>query len=883
MRRIQRLIDLYWQPSLILGLGLLASTISLLSDHQSYLYRPNLYGLLLLSLCFLSTHGSRDKKARLFFAFTGLLIAILRLWAFFTVEPFEQLFFHWINNPWMKDMTLLPLNYAVGASGFYLFQIIEEIYFSPRNRRIWTGIAGLLIFSYVSVGTLRPLFHNGKGYYLFSLARVQPYDALCIQALMAFYFFRTWYLFKRLWDLIRIPLIVSALGAALLAISVTGIEKQIYTIMQNEMDRKITDIQAALQKNIEERLTLISIFGDFLNADTHPTEEKIYNLMDKLNTSDTDAAPTVYFFDPSYNLKWIYRDNQLLEGDFAQLEILGRKHIFIDYLQEMNRGGPKYLPQITDEGHSVCFSSRVLHNNKTLGFLIFEDLVQPRIESFFSKNDFGPFNLYVMTQEGLPFYNELPPYRPSVALQAKLNYLDEPLLLTITPNRSFAINTVLIPQVAFVFVGLLVIVVLIYTIYVNRQRVRVVEREVQERVQELKVLKEEADRAKLMAEHASYAKSQFLANMSHEIRTPLNVLLGASELLAETSLDPEQKKYVEMFQTSGKHLLGLLNDIIDLSRIESGQLETEKISFDLAQTVDFVRNLFSVKAEEQGLTFIVDSSRLTQKVRTGDPLRIRQILVNLIGNAFKFTKSGTVRLTIIEMAGSAVQFWVEDSGTGIPENKLNEVFETFQQGDASFSRKHGGAGLGLAISKNLCQIMGGNIELQSKVGVGSKFIVTIPLPLSTEPPSPAYSLPIVEPPEEASSSTIQNILLVDDSDDNRFLVKLFLQNSHYHISEAKNGEEAVDMVKRKPFDIILMDMQMPVMDGYEAVKIIRQYEDLRGQDKRVPILALTAHGTGLERTRCLEIGCTDYLSKPVSKKALLHRISDLTTQSGDIT
>ena len=478
---------------------------------------------------------------------------------------------------------------------------------------------------------------------------------------------------------------------------------------------------------------------------------------------------------------------------------------------------------------------------------------------------------------------------PAVHLTAELDFLGEPLILTVTPNRSLALSTVYLPQISFMAIGILITIVLVYTVYVNRKRVHDVEKEVQDRIRDMKILKEEADRAKLIAEHASYSKSQFLANMSHEIRTPLNVLLGASELLSETQLNHDQKKFVEMFQTSGKHLLGLLNDIIDLSRIESGQLETEKISFDLLKTLNFVENLFSLKAQEQGLKFYIETNAINSAVRRGDPLRIRQILVNLIGNSFKFTKNGSVSLTVQELGPELIQFVVHDTGAGIPQEKQKEIFETFQQGDVSMSRKHGGAGLGLAITKNLCELMGGTIELKSTEGEGSEFIVQIPLPITTEAPIKMESqeLSDIVEAEDVGDSTQEwngktpskKVLLVDDSDDNRFLVKLFLENSHFDITEAKNGQEAVALVKENSFDIILMDMQMPVMDGYEAVKTIRLHEKALGEFSKVPILALTAHGTSIEKNKCLEIGCSDYLSKPVSKNVLIHRISDLTHES----
>ncbi len=641
------------------------------------------------------------------------------------------------------------------------------------------------------------------------------------------------------------------------------------------MQRKIVDIRASFKNNVDERLSIISIFGDFINTVPNPTESQIYGMMNKLNSTGMDT-PHVLLFDQNLNLKWVYRNKKFIWGTEAEKEVGPRKEIVVRYLRNLATG-PQYLSSQTSQGLTISFTSTLIKNKQVTGHLVFEDLVEPRLKAFFEMNNFGPFEVTVSTADDTPLIDTSKYFKPGLRMTSELEFIGLPLHLTVFPARAYAINSIFIPQFAFLAVGLLLISVLIYTIYINRKRVIDIEKEVQDRTRDMKILKEEADRAKMIAEQASYSKSQFLANMSHEIRTPLNVLLGASELLAETNLDLEQKKFVDMFQTSGKHLLGLLNDIIDLSRIESGQLETEKIPFDLLKTLDFIRKLFELKAQEEGLNFVVKTLNLKDPIRLGDPLRIRQILVNLIGNSFKFTKKGTIRLTVTSVNETSIEFVVEDTGVGIPLEKQSEIFETFQQGDVSFSRKHGGAGLGLAITRNLCELMGGKIELQSKPDSGSQFIVTIPLPVTTKSPlaldNPDVTPLLAKKEDHESSASKKKILIVDDSEDNRFLVKLFLENSKYQITEAKNGEEAVEFVRNQHYDIILMDMQMPVMDGYDAVKAIRQFEE--GLEVKVPIIALTAHGTSLEKNRCLEIGCTDFLSKPVSKNLLLHRISEL--------
>lgn len=894
--KAKHLFKTFWIPSLIVGLGFACSTSAFWTVKQTVLSHANTYGLLILSFCLLSTHGSKIRLIRFGFATLGISLCIFRLWWFLQQPKATTLFQFWGPTFLWNDLNLLPISFAIGGLIFISFYVIEEIYWphQVKKDRVLTSFAALFAFSFVSVGVMRPFFKGSEGFYILSLTRLQPFDAFCVQALASFYMFEAWRAYHRQFSLYRTSLSLALAGGCILAFVTSGIEKQIYTVTINQMERKIIEIQEALREESEHRISIISVFTDYLLTVPSPTEEKLNSMMRKLNSQSEILPPSVYFFDRNLELKWVYQNNKFYWGRAAQTELVGRKSFFVNYLSQQNEPH-QILHRNGSDGRSVSFANRLQKNGRMLGYLVFEEQLNHHLKFFFKKASFGPFltDISFADNHSIIRSNEVANF--FVTSEGTLDYLGVPLKVILRPGRSLAINSVLIPQLSLIVVGILIISALIYTIYVNRKRVIDVEKEVLDRIQELKLLKEEADQAKLFAEHASYVKSQFLANMSHEIRTPLNVLLGASELLSETELTLEQKKYVQMFQTSGRHLLGLLNDIIDLSRIESGQLETEKISFDLNRTLEFVRNLFSLKAQEHGVSFEVEKIGIPLTVRIGDPLRIRQILVNLIGNAFKFTKQGSIRLIVSEPYPNQIRFTVEDTGVGIPAEKQKEIFDTFQQGDVSFSRKHGGAGLGLAISRNLSELMGGSIELVSELGKGSKFIVEIPLPAATLKPTVTNDtkaglllnsdrssqteghLVSEKPSETPNHFSTKRVLLVDDSDDNRFLVKLFLEKSSFEIVEAQNGEEAVRLAQRQSFDLIIMDMQMPVLDGYEAVKQIREWEAQLPDHKSTPILALTAHGTSTERAKCLDIGCTDYLSKPVTKSLLTSRISHLTS------
>ena len=380
-------------------------------------------------------------------------------------------------------------------------------------------------------------------------------------------------------------------------------------------------------------------------------------------------------------------------------------------------------------------------------------------------------------------------------------------------------------------------------------------------------LKEQAEIEKEAALAASHAKSVFLANMSHEIRTPMNALLGMAEMLSETKLDEEQQRYVGLFRTAGDSLLKLLNEILDFSRIEAGQMVLDRAPVDLRALVANVEGIMSVQAGNQGLELLTRVDDEVPETVLGDRLRLKQILLNLVGNAVKFTERGSVRIGVgVVEAGpesAVVEFSVSDTGVGIEQAKLAEIFESFTQADSSTTREYGGSGLGLTIARELVELMGGSIEVQSSPGAGSTFRFRVPFAVSGERAEPA-SRPV--PVDQGGG---RKVLLVEDSESNRILVQHYLKGTAHELRIALNGREAVEMFRADPsVDVILMDVLMPVMDGLEATRRIRAFEAEAGLDP-VPIVALTANAFQEDRDRCMAAGCTHYLSKPVRKADLL--------------
>jgi signal transduction histidine kinase/DNA-binding response OmpR family regulator len=527
-----------------------------------------------------------------------------------------------------------------------------------------------------------------------------------------------------------------------------------------------------------------------------------------------------------------------------------------------------------------------------------------------------------------------------------------------------------------------------------------------------RVLAEETDRANALADKArkaSAAKSEFLANMSHEIRTPMNAIIGMAELMNETELTPRQQHYVSMFQSAGENLLNIINDILDISKVEAGHLELEQTGFDLADLVVSTCDIMVDRASSKGIEFsIVNGSRLPEFV-IGDPARIRQVLVNLVGNAVKFTKKGAISVSfdVADPSGdpdpasprtTRIRFSVSDTGIGIPENKILIIFDNFTQSSSSTTREYGGTGLGLAISKRLVNLMGGEISVTSREGEGSCFTFTLPLVvselpepgsrnepadingscilvvddnpanreilretlsgagalvteaenglkameafekarnigapfelvvldgrlpdiggsevaekirkdkllntacllLSSDPQKEDFTIfrelglptPLVKPVKrqalleavslalaakrspEGKGNEKRKLLIAEDNPDNQMLITAFLAESPHDVDMAINGVEAVEKFRNNSYDLVLMDIQMPVMDGYEATRRIRLFEK-ESHEVRTPILALTAHATTEERQKCLDAGCDGHLTKPIKKSKLLEAI-----------
>ncbi|MBL7849790.1 MAG: response regulator [Cyclobacteriaceae bacterium] len=383
------------------------------------------------------------------------------------------------------------------------------------------------------------------------------------------------------------------------------------------------------------------------------------------------------------------------------------------------------------------------------------------------------------------------------------------------------------------------------------------------------------DRKRMSEEliEAQKTKDLFLANVSHEIRTPINGIVGMTTLLSQDTSPAEQHAYLTAIRTAAENLKVIINDILDLASIESGKLQYERIDFSMSHLLQTLADTFAVQAAEKGVALSVELAPEADKNFVGDPVRVNQILTNLVSNAVKFTHQGiiAIRCTLEKKSGHMhhLRFEVEDTGIGIAPEKLSDIFESFTQADASITRKYGGTGLGLTIARQLVNLQHGKISVQSEAGKGSLFTVILPFPLAR---TSRQSKP--QPKTETKLQDLLTfepllVLLVEDNEINRLYAGSLLKKWNCKVEMAENGKEAVDKHSRQSYDLILMDVQMPVMDGYEATRLIRSGPAPANQ---VPILALTANASVKDVDKCLEAGMNDCISKPFTPEQLFRRI-----------
>jgi PAS domain S-box-containing protein len=385
-------------------------------------------------------------------------------------------------------------------------------------------------------------------------------------------------------------------------------------------------------------------------------------------------------------------------------------------------------------------------------------------------------------------------------------------------------------------------------------------------IHDRKIEQKELEKSRKLAESANKAKSEFLANMSHEIRTPMNGIIGMANLLLESSANEEQEDYANLILTSSDNMMKIINDILDISKIESGKLELDHVEFNLESLSCDAVKLLAASAKAKGLNLIVNYNDKIPKFVIGDHGRIRQVLINLINNAIKFTDKGGIKIkidtTYQDKREACFKISVADQGIGIPKDKLEKIFYKFNQADISTTRKFGGTGLGLSICKELISLMDGEIEVKSTEGKGSEFCISLKLKLAKQRPIEQIKVVVDKKTHKHLILPKANILLAEDNLVNLKFMTNTLKKYKCHVTSVSNGKEAIEEYKKQDFDIILMDCQMPIMDGYEATKGIRK------KDQNIAIIAVTANALNIDKSKCLDAGMSDYISKPFTRDDL---------------
>ena len=386
-----------------------------------------------------------------------------------------------------------------------------------------------------------------------------------------------------------------------------------------------------------------------------------------------------------------------------------------------------------------------------------------------------------------------------------------------------------------------------------------------------KKVEQELTIAKEKAEESKRIKEEFLANMSHEIRTPLNGIKGFTDLLIKNKHYPEQEKHLEAIQFSTRNLLAIINDILDFSKIEAGKMEIEKTSFYLRDLMESIFNSFVFQAEEKGIEITKEIEDSIPENLLGDPVRINQVVTNLMSNALKFTEKGSIQMTIVEVSrtGNKVNllFKVKDSGIGISQDKLDHIFDSFSQASSSTTRKYGGTGLGLTIVKNIIGLFGGEIKVESTEGVGSTFIFNLNLEVAQD----QNIVKDAKNPSEQIDLSGLKVLVAEDYPMNQLLINETLSSWNFQVEIVENGKLALEKITENDYDLILMDVNMPEMGGLEASRLIRK--ELNGPKKNIPIIAMTAGALKGDKEKCIDAGMNDYISKPFDQDELFLKIA----------
>lgn len=645
--------------------------------------------------------------------------------------------------------------------------------------------------------------------------------------------------------------------------------------LKEDFERQAELSFGLLEKDLHSFHALLRTVQSFFDNSTDVSREEFSNFSYHLLARSSGIEALLWIpliHESTYSFKVLFAEPREQNVHFLGKD-LARQHEYKDLILKSLRSKKviSTTPMVIDGEGKISLALAVAHPR---GVLVEMINVEKLLASLISYNKDGSYRLRVqdvtLSQRPLEVMSNWKEREDALYFKSQLRwvqtlnvgdrlwqfeFVQDPSL-----KPSSVMNTAIILLVSLIFAYLICALLL-----TTANRFITTQALVEQKTEHLRDLN-------LQLERASRTKSEFLANMSHEIRTPLNVIIGMADLLEDAPLQEHQRHYLEISRKAGDNLLNIINDILDISKIESGLITLEKCALDLPEIVTEVFEMFSSKAQAKNVQLKLVIAEEVKNIYLGDPTRTRQILSNLVSNALKFTEKGFIEIRVRPSSDTSlpgnILFEVQDTGIGIEPHVVPSLFKPFTQADTTITRKFGGTGLGLSICKRLTEMMNGSISVESSPGVGSTFRFTLTLAYVR----PAEKKSPVKKPESAQSTVSLKILIVDDADDNRMLLRAYLEGTPHHISEADNGTEALEIYRRQEFDIILMDMQMPGMDGFTTVRKIREFE-VQNQRRPAHIWALTAYALKNEIQRSLDAGCERHLTKPLRKQALLAEIN----------
>lgn len=811
--------------------------------------------ILLQTLAFISLHFKKKQVSKYLLTSLVSLEAVLFIFLFI---PSQYLKLDWVFPFFYLRNTYEMVHFSILFISFSLLLLQKDIRYKYDLFSYFLVAVGVIGINFISL--INKLLNTSP------LAEVGLIGATIFIAVVTICF--GVYFLNYIWLLdtdrqiknkfILTPTLVFAVTLTSITFISHYFQRDELEILKNTQRTMLNSVEASLNDNIESEIMSLNLLAEIRSKQTlrAPSESFLETSRDIILSRD--IIRSVYWISPRGKVVWsLVKDEKATQPSTLLFDVSSYLEFIIDFPRRLLFADDPIKSDVV-ETVLPYFKDGTLYGVVVLQ-LDFQKLLTKTLKQVEPSQLHNTIISYKDTDILNIKYKEIFPVFMS---EHKINIYGKIFNLSISPTRVRITEFITIIPILVFFLGFLGSLLLGHTLYIHRH----LSMSYDEIEKEIKLRTQELQEAKLRAETANETKTLFLANISHEIRTPLNIINGMAELLSETKMNEQQFHYVNMFKRSCSNLLRLVNDLIDISKVESGKVELHESNFSIKSLIDEIQSLYYVKANEKAIQLICKTENIEHEWFAGDSVRMKQIIGNILSNSIKFTKAGGVTLTVWTQEDK-IHFKVVDTGIGIPQDQLNRIFETFTQVDNKYTRSVGGAGLGLSICKKIIELMNGQIQVHSELGIGTTFNFHVQL----KRVDPAQLTAINNKPSNGILRNGLSILVADDSSENRELIKLFLKKYAPKITEAENGADAFERFQHQNFDMVLMDMQMPIIDGYNATQKIRDYEN-KYEKPKTPIIAITAHAMKEDSERCIRVGCNDYLPKPIDRHELVNTL-----------